>query len=115
MTDSLKLIVDIASHTKLLALNASIEASRVGESGKGFGVVASEIRKMAESSSVISDQVSELIDSINSKINVSIENSKNIKNSILSILDQSKIIEDETKFQFLTLQILKLLIQNLST
>ncbi|HQM89620.1 MAG TPA: methyl-accepting chemotaxis protein, partial [Exilispira sp.] len=96
MTDSLKLIVDIASHTKLLALNASIEASRVGESGKGFGVVASEIRKMAESSSVISDQVSELIDSINSKINVSIENSKNIKNSILSILDQSKIIEDET-------------------
>ena len=74
MTDSLKLIVDIASHTKLLALNASIEASRVGESGKGFAVVASEIRKMAESSSVISDQVNELINTINTKILQSIEN-----------------------------------------
>lgn len=97
MTDSLKLIVDIASHTKLLALNASIEASRVGESGKGFAVVASEIRKMAESSSVISDQVNELINTINTKILQSIENSRIISNSILSILDETKVIADEVK------------------
>lgn len=97
MTDSLKLIVDIASHTKLLALNASIEASRVGESGKGFAVVASEIRKMAESSSVISDQVNELINTINTKILQSIENSKAISNSIVSILDETKVIADEVK------------------
>ncbi len=97
MTDSLKLIVDIASHTKLLALNASIEASRVGESGKGFAVVASEIRKMAESSSVISDQVNELINTINTKILQSIENSKAISDSILSILDETRVIADEVK------------------
>lgn len=97
MTDSLKLIVDIASHTKLLALNASIEASRVGESGKGFAVVASEIRKMAESSSVISDQVNDLINTINTKIVQSIENSKAINNSIISILEETKTISDEVK------------------
>lgn len=73
------LINAIADQTNLLALNAAIEAAAAGEAGRGFSVVAEEIRKLSEKTKVSSKNINELIGNISKDTEVIIKSSGNMK------------------------------------
>jgi methyl-accepting chemotaxis protein len=62
--ETVKLIQNIALNTRILGFNASIEASRAKESGKGFGVIAQEVRSLADVSKSSAEKIEEIVDNI---------------------------------------------------
>ncbi len=99
-TGTVKVIQDIALNTKILGFNASIEASRAKESGKGFGVIAQEVRNLAETSKTSADKIEKTMQHIgeySKDMNEQVDSTKAVVEKCITDLNTFSSILDEIK------------------
>jgi methyl-accepting chemotaxis protein len=95
MADAAALITDIADQTNLLALNAAIEAARAGEQGKGFAVVADEVRKLAERSATSAKEIGQLITTSSHQVDEGVRLAKNAGENLSGIVANIRKLADQ--------------------
>jgi len=107
--DIIKIITSISEQTNLLALNAAIEAARAGDAGKGFNVVADEIRKLADESSKAASEISDLVrenqvksasavnsvEEVEKKVAIGVEKASQVGESIDNIIENIQVMVND--------------------